>query len=102
MTDQPRTLRNFVDGEHVDAADGRTTDLVDPSTGEVVRHGAGLAAADVDARRWPRPRRRSRPGATPRPAERQQALLRIADAIEARADELVAAEAREHRQAARR
>ena len=36
------------------------------------------------------------------PSERQKALIRIADAIESRAEELVAAESREHRQAARR
>ena len=36
----------------------------------------------------------SRPGGTPRPAERQRALLKIADAVEARADELVALESR--------
>src|SRR5438477_8048879 len=29
-----RALRNFVNGEWADAADGRTFDLVDPSTGE--------------------------------------------------------------------
>ena len=42
----------------------------------------------------PRPRRASRSGATRRPSERQLALLRLADAIEARADELVDVECR--------
>ena len=34
MSDK-RTLRNFIDGESVDSVEGRTSDLVDPSTGEV-------------------------------------------------------------------
>ncbi|MCW2586890.1 MAG: Gamma-aminobutyraldehyde dehydrogenase, partial [Frankiales bacterium] len=29
------TVRNFVNGAHRDAADGQTTDLVDPTTGQV-------------------------------------------------------------------
>ncbi len=86
-----RTLRNFVGGKPVDAADGRSSDLVDPSTGKVFAHAPVSSAADVDAAMsaaesafegW----RDSTPG------ERQKALIRIADAIEARAGELVAAE----------
>jgi hypothetical protein len=30
-----RTIRNFINGASVDAADGATTDLVNPSTGAV-------------------------------------------------------------------
>ena len=30
-----RIIRNFIGGESADAADGRTSDLVAPSTGEV-------------------------------------------------------------------
>lgn len=30
-----RTLTNFVDGKAVAAADGRSSDLINPSTGEV-------------------------------------------------------------------
>ncbi|MDH6144726.1 acyl-CoA reductase-like NAD-dependent aldehyde dehydrogenase, partial [Kitasatospora sp. GP30] len=29
-----RTLRNYINGEFVDAADGRTLQIVDPTTGE--------------------------------------------------------------------
>ncbi len=37
MTDgTPRSpLQNFVNGKFVDASDGRTSDVIDPSTGEV-------------------------------------------------------------------
>jgi len=87
-----RVIRNFINGKAADAADGSTTDLVNPSTGAVFASAARSGAADVDAAcsaaqtafegGW----RDSTPG------ERQLALLRIADAIEARADEFVHAE----------
>ncbi|HPB45226.1 MAG: aminobutyraldehyde dehydrogenase [Microthrixaceae bacterium] len=90
MTD---TIRNFIGGQQVDAASGETTDLVDPCTGDVfasaVRSGvddvdrAARAAADAFAQ-WGRTT----------PSERQAALLKIADAIESRAAEFVAAESR--------
>ena len=34
MTTELRRLRNYIDGEFRDAADGRTTDVIDPATGE--------------------------------------------------------------------
>ncbi|MDI2127512.1 gamma-aminobutyraldehyde dehydrogenase [Yinghuangia seranimata] len=88
-----RTLRNFIDGKFVDAADGRTMDVIDPSTGEVYATAPLSGAADVDAamsaaatafETW----------SETTPSERQRALLKIADAFEARADDLVAAECR--------
>ena len=86
-------LRNFINGEHVDATDGRTSDLVDPTTGTVFDQAPLSGAADVD--------RAVQAAATAfetwrdaTPGERQKALIRIADAIEARADELVDAECR--------
>jgi betaine-aldehyde dehydrogenase len=86
-----RTLRNFVNGKHVDAAEGRTADLVNPATGEVFAAAPVSSAADVDAAM------QAAADAFPgwrdsTPSERQRALLRIADAIEAKADELVDAE----------
>jgi betaine-aldehyde dehydrogenase len=84
-------VQNFIHGQRVDAADGQTTDLVDPSTGEVFATAPLSRDADVDAafqdsaaafEGW----------RDTTPSERQLALLRIADAIEARADELVALE----------
>ena len=79
----------------------RRYDVVDPSTGEVFATAPLSGAEDVDrGLRGPR-RRPSRRWRDTTPAERQRALLKIADAIEARADELVDVESREHRQAAR-
>jgi betaine-aldehyde dehydrogenase len=85
------TLSNFVNGASAPAADGRTADLVNPSTGEPFASAPISSAADVDAAvqaaatAFPEWR-----DATP--SERSRALLKIADAIEAHADELVAAE----------
>ncbi|HET9945799.1 MAG TPA: gamma-aminobutyraldehyde dehydrogenase [Actinomycetes bacterium] len=86
-------LSNFVDGKPAAAADGRTGDLVDPSTGQVFAQAPVSSAADVDvavqaaARAFETWRDST-------PSDRQKALIRIADAIESRADELVDAEVR--------
>ena len=42
-------LSNFIHGEHVAAADGRTADIVDPSTGEVYATAPLSGEADIDA-----------------------------------------------------
>ncbi|MGW9211670.1 gamma-aminobutyraldehyde dehydrogenase [Embleya sp. NPDC055664] len=88
-----RTLRNYIDGTFTDAADGGTLDIVDPATGEVYATSPLSRERDVDAA--------MRAAATAfeswsetTPAERQLALLKIADAVEKRADELIDAECR--------
>ena len=86
-------LRNFVGGEHVDATDGRRADLVDPATGEVFASAPVSSAEDVD--RAYTAAARAFPGwrdATP--SERSLAMYRLADAIEAHGEELVALESR--------
>jgi betaine-aldehyde dehydrogenase len=90
VSDQ-RTLRNFINGEHVDSVDGHTSDLVDPSTGEVFGTAPVSSVEDVD--------RAYRAASTAfeswretTPSERQKALLDIADSFEAHAEELVALE----------
>jgi len=86
-----RTLRNYIDGEFRDAADGRTTEVINPVTGEAYARAPLSGQADVDdamaaaAAAFPGWRDST-------PAERQKALLKIADAVETRADELIAAE----------
>jgi len=87
------SLRNFVNGQHADAASGAVSDVVDPSTGEAYATAPVSGPADVDAA--------LRAAAVAfdgwrdtTPAERSLALLRFADAIEDRAEELVAAESR--------
>jgi betaine-aldehyde dehydrogenase len=86
-----RNVQNFIDGKHVDAADGRRIDLVDPSTGEVFGSAPLSGPEDVDAAY----RAASSAFATWRdstPSERQRALLKFADAMEGRAEEILAAE----------
>ncbi|MFE1980557.1 gamma-aminobutyraldehyde dehydrogenase [Streptomyces mirabilis] len=88
------TFRNYIDGAFADASDGRTLDVVDPTTGDVYAASPLSGAADVDAAMA------AAAAAFPvwrdtTPSVRQRALLKIADAMEARADELVAAESRD-------
>ena len=92
MADQ--TFRNFINGEFVDGAAGETYDVLDPSTGETYAQAVlsreedvdrAYAAAEAAFDRWGR--------ITPR--ERSEALLKIADALEARADEFVRAECKD-------
>jgi betaine-aldehyde dehydrogenase len=83
-----REITNFINGQRVSAANGETTELVDPSTGEVFATAALSREADVDAAFTSAERAFEEWGQTT-PSERQQALLKIADAIESRAQELV-------------
>ena len=91
MSTELRRLRNHIDGEFRDAVDGRTTEVVNPATGEAYATAPLSGQADVDAAMA------AAAAAFPgwrdtTPAERQKALLKIADAFEERAEELVAAE----------
>ena len=86
-----KRLSNFVGGAYVETRSGATSELVDPSTGEVNAEAPVSGAEDVDAA--VAAAAAAFPGwrdATP--SERSLALFRIADAIEARAEELVAVE----------
>src|SRR5829696_4331631 len=86
-------LHNFVGGEHVDAADGRRADLVDPSTGEVFGSAPVSGPDDVD-RAFGAATDAFETWRDATPSERQRALLHLADAIEEHADELVGLESR--------
>ncbi|TMU99470.1 gamma-aminobutyraldehyde dehydrogenase [Streptomyces sp. DASNCL29] len=86
-------LRNHIDGEYTDAADGRRLEVTDPVTGEVYATSPRSGAADVDAAMA------AAAAAFPAwrdatPATRQRLLLKIADAVEARAEEIAEAECR--------
>ena len=88
----PRRLRNFVGGEYVDATGDAVTELVDPTTGSVVAHSPVSSAEDVD-RAFKAAATAFETWGQTTPSERQQALLKIADAIEARSKELIELEA---------
>jgi betaine-aldehyde dehydrogenase len=86
-------LRNFVNGSWVDAKDGNTQPVIDPSTGAAYAEAPVSGAVDVDLaceaaasafEVWR--------DATP--SERSRALLRLADALEERAEDFVVAEGR--------
>jgi betaine-aldehyde dehydrogenase len=81
-------ISNFIHGKRVAAADGQTLDLVDPSTGEVYATAPLSREADVDAA-FQDSARAFESWRDTTPSERQRALLRIADAFEERAEELV-------------
>ncbi len=86
-----RSLSNFVNGRSSDVVGGATRDLIDPSSGEVFAAAPESGPEDVDdafsAAEAAFPGWRDST-----PATRSLALLRIADALEARADDLVRAE----------
>ncbi|WP_457188139.1 gamma-aminobutyraldehyde dehydrogenase [Nocardioides sp. P5_E3] len=84
----PRTLRNFIGGTYVDGSAGATSDVVDPTTGQVVAQAPVSGAEEVDAAYEAADRAFGEWGRTT-PSERQQALLKIADAIESHAEELI-------------
>jgi betaine-aldehyde dehydrogenase len=86
-----RSLRNFVNGDYVEPGDGRTSDLVNPSTGAVFASAPVSSAEDVD-RAMTAAAAAFEGWRDTTPSERQKALIRIADAIEARSEEIVAAE----------
>ncbi len=86
-----KAFKNFINGKHVDAADGRTTNVVNPVTGKAYATAPLSAQADVDAamaaaatayESWK----------DSTPSERSLALFRLADAVETRADDLIALE----------
>jgi betaine-aldehyde dehydrogenase len=85
-----KTLTNFVDGQSA-GQNGRDLELVDPVTEEVFAKAAVSSEEEIDAACKAAARAFESWGQTT-PSERQLALLKIADAIEARAEELVAVE----------
>ncbi len=87
----PRQLSHFIGGEKI-RGEGATTELIDPSTAEVVAHAPIAGPAEVDqayaaaASAFTQWRRTT-------PSERQKLLLDFAAAIEARAEEFIQVEA---------
>ena len=84
-------LQNFIGGQWTDLSYDKRADLIDPSTSEVFATAPISGPAEIDAAFT------SAAEAFPgwrdsTPAERSLALLRIADALEARADQFVKAE----------
>jgi betaine-aldehyde dehydrogenase len=83
-----RNLQNFIGGEYRDAADGKTAPLINPSTGQEFAVSPVSSAEDIDAA-CTAARNAFESWRETTPAERSVMLLKIADAMEARADEFV-------------
>jgi 1-pyrroline dehydrogenase len=85
--------KNFVGGEWVEAVEGGTMEVLNPSTGETIAEVPAGTAADVD---------RAVDAATQAlpewldstPGERAELLLKLADILDANAEELAAIESR--------
>ena len=86
-----KKLNNFINGKSVESTSGETTTLVNPATGQPFATAPKSNAADIDAAfkaasdafvDW----------RDSTPSQRQRALLKIADAIEERAEEVIAIE----------
>ena len=86
-----KKLSNFINGKSVDSSSGETTTLINPATATPFATAPKSNSADVDLAM------KSAVAAfegwrDSTPSERQRALLKIADAIESRAEEFVAIE----------
>src|SRR5690349_8832533 len=81
------TFQNFVDGKWVDAAEGGTAEIINPSTGDVIAEVPNGTQADVDraveAAKAAEPEWRETT-----PGERAEMLLKLADALDAATEEL--------------
>jgi betaine-aldehyde dehydrogenase len=86
-------VHNVIGGEQCAAADGRTSEIIDPTSGEAYATAPVSGDADVD-RAFESAAKGFDVWREATPSERQLALLRFADALETRADELVEVECR--------
>ena len=84
-------FRNIIGGEAVDSVSGKTYDVVNPATGQVYATAPASSAEDVDRAMKAAEEAFESWGETT-PAERQTALLKMADALENRAADFVKAE----------
>ena len=84
---------NFVGGEWVGAADGKTMEVLNPATGEVIAEVPASSALDVD--RAVAAAKQALPDwLETTPGERAEILLRLADLLDEHGDELAALESR--------
>jgi len=93
VMDKVQTFQQFVNGQWVDSASGKTLAVENPANGKVIAHVPASDAEDVD--------RAASAAATAfetwqhsTPQDRSLLMLKLADAIEARADEIGRLESR--------
>ena len=86
-----KSLQNFINGQSLPSKSGKTSEIINPATGAAYATAAVSDAADVEVAM--KAAKNAFPGwRDSTPSERQRALLKIADALESRADELIAIE----------
>ncbi|MBU6347912.1 MAG: gamma-aminobutyraldehyde dehydrogenase [Actinomycetales bacterium] len=83
-----KVLKNFINGESVEGVTGETTDLINPSTGEVFAKAQLSTSEDID-RAYSAASTAFESWRDTTPAERQKMLLDIADVFEEHGEELV-------------
>ncbi len=88
------TFRNVVNGELVDAASGERYDVVDPTTGEVYATAPMSGQEDLD-RAYGAAEKAFEQWGRMTPRDRAGALLKIADAVEERVEEINAVECKD-------
>src|SRR5215510_4340440 len=81
------TFQNFVGGTWVDAAEGGTAEIINPSTGDTIAEVPSGAQADVD-RAVDAAKAALPEWLETTPGERAEALLKLADALDANTEEL--------------
>ncbi len=90
MTDtleRVKTYKQFIGGEFVDAADGRTAEVINPANDEAIASVPASSSEDVD-RAVNAAETAFATWRKTTPQDRSLMLLKIADALDARADEL--------------
>jgi betaine-aldehyde dehydrogenase len=80
-------LKNMIGGEFVDPAEGASEDVVNPANGEVIAKAPLSTKEDVD-KAVAAASKASETWASTTPSQRQELLLKLADAFQERADEI--------------
>jgi 1-pyrroline dehydrogenase len=87
VLDRVKTYRQFIGGEFVDAADGRTAEVINPANDKVIASVPASSAEDVD-RAVNAAEKAFAEWRKTTPQDRSLMLLKIADALEAKSEEL--------------
>src|SRR6478672_12584349 len=85
----------FIDGEWISSSDGQTRDIISPHTGAVMASVQEGTAEDADRAVAAAKKAFEETWYDSTPKDRQLALLKLADAIEANADDIVNLEAQD-------
>jgi 1-pyrroline dehydrogenase len=85
--ERAKTYQQFIGGGFVDAADGRTAEVINPANDQVIANVPASSHEDVD-RAVDAAEKAFEEWKNTTPQDRSLILLKIADALEARADEL--------------